>query len=210
MGLLSILMWVACSPKGEVLADTSSPECTEWPVDVGDVPVFGGNAAGTIATGGPAEWPVDVVRALEVSEGFVQLTNLDGRAVYGDFVVDAGLSLERVWSPDGWLDIMYDAPLQLWPMPISDEWESTASFSNAVVADVVNAGVDTWSAAVTDVVDLYLDGIVFEDVAVVEARLERELALSTGDTQWTETAWFSSCHGIIARNRDGEAMRLIP
>jgi hypothetical protein len=160
--------------------------------------------------GEPSGWPLDISRELEVEAGHVQLTSLNGRAVYGDFEVDGGLALERIWSTDGWMDITYDSPLMVWPMPIPDSWQTSARFSDAVVGHVVNAGIDTWTAQRIDRVDLDLDGIVFGQVAVVEATLERELVVSTGTSSWTETAWISPCHGLIARNREGEAMRLIP
>ena len=42
-----------------------------------------------------------------------------------------------------------------------------------------------------DVTTLTLDGVTFTDVRVVEARMWRELAVSTGRVAWTETAWSS-------------------
>lgn len=196
------------------VTDTAEPEpppaCDAWPVQPGDTPVFGGNALGTVASGPPQSWPIDVIRRFEVGEGHVQVTNLDGRPFVGDFLVDGGLWMEGFWTEDGAFDVRYDAPLELWRYPVEGAWTSTATFRDAVLLHVTNQGVDTWEAEVVDTVELELDGIRFTDVRVIEATLTRTLAVPSGSVSWRETAWLSPCHGVIARNREGEAMRLLP
>jgi hypothetical protein len=199
-----------CATPVDDTGSAQPTDCPTWPVSVGDAPLYGGNLAGTTVTGGPENWPLDIVRELPVEGGHVQLTNLVGQPIIGDFQVDGGLWMEAFWSPDGTLDVRYDTPLEVWRYPLEGSWTATATFSDALIESIPNQGIDTWRAEVVDTVDLQLDGVQFTNVRVVDAHMTRELALSTGPVTWTETAWISPCQGLLARTRDGIGMRLLP
>ncbi len=207
-----MLLVLGCTPDGvDTSLDTSvdPATCVAWPVEVADAPLFGGNDADSEATGEPGEWPIDVVRELVVQDGLVQRTHLT-TPMWGDFKSDAGLRLEGFWTDDGGFDVQYDSALVLYPLPLEGAWTSEASFSDATVAFGTNQGVDAVSAAVVDTVDLDLDSIVFSDVSVIESTWTRTLAVSTGPTVWTETAWVHPCHGVLARRTAGQGMRFLP
>lgn len=209
MGLLIALLW-ACVPAPADPGEAVTAECEQWPVQVGDVSLFGGPAADITAAVPPGDWDIDIVREITVQEGLVQRTSIDGRAMWADFKGGAGLSMEAFWSEDGAFDVTYDEPLELYRYPLEGSWTSTASFSNGIVLYTPNQGVDTWSAEVVDTIDLELDGIVFVDTAVIEVVVTRELAVSTGPIEWRETAWVQPCVGMLARISDGRGMRLLP
>jgi hypothetical protein len=211
MGLLSLL-FMACSPATDAPADTGDlvqQDCSDWPMAEGDAPLFGGPIESVTATTPPKDWPIDVVRELEVLEGLVQRTTLQGQPFWGDFAAEGGLHLEASWSDDGAYDIRYDEALLLYPLPLEPSWTSTASYSQATLAHLTNQGVDTWDARWVDTVDLELDGIIFRDTAVVEATMTRELAVQAGEISWSETVWIQPCRGILARISDGQGMRIL-
>ena len=208
MGLLMLLL-LGCVPGPDGGPEVGA-DCGEWPVQVGDVPLFGGPIAMVSAAIPPKDWDIDVVRELAVDEGLVQRTSLHGRQFWADFQGGEGLSMQAFWSEDGAFDVRYDDPLVLYPYPIEGRWTSVASFADAIIAFSPNEGVDTWDAEVVDTIDLELDGIVFRETAVIEIEATRELAVSTGVVQWRETAWVQPCRGLLARITDGHGMRLLP
>ena len=194
-----VLLILACARP---LDPGSTAECTEWPMEPGQAPLFGSGPA----EGEPEDWPLERFEELTVASGLVARTEVD-RPLYGDFLVDEGLHLEAVLGRD--TELVYEEPLLLWPLPLEGSWSAEASFHDATLEGVTTQGIDRWEGEVVDVVELELDGWRFTEVVVVEARLERELVVSRGPLVDEQIAWLSPCHGLLARERGGRGQRWV-
>ncbi len=112
--------------------------------------------------------------------------------------------------------IVYDEPVVTMRFPLTPglTWGQTATFRDATIAGVPNAGVEDWHFAVADdVTAATLPGdIGVEQVLVVTSTLTRTAAVSLGQpTMTTEReSWMAPCFGEIAGRSDDEYRRLVP
>lgn len=160
------------------------------------------------ASGWPAEAVPDAMFAIPTSLQWPDLLSLLD-------VVDAGGTRElralglatRTAEPLAeQVRLVYDAPVTMLraPIEVGDSWGGQATFRDARLAGIPNAGVEDWTFEVVDIAEAILPGGVrIDDVLAIRVTTTRTLAVAAGLEANQQTMHmlqlFAPCVGELAR-----------
>jgi hypothetical protein len=124
-------------------------------------------------------------------------------SVDGDGFTMLGMA-SRLESPAaGQTLLVYDEPVQVYELPLElgSGWSAEASFRDAVIQGVVNAGEETYDFEVDAVGTLLLPGFAMENTLRLTVRVEQTFAVSSGDNpvRSLRHIYLRECFGELAR-----------
>lgn len=142
----------------------------------------------------PGDWFIDAVPDAELHIAsdvlrpgvhVLYAPTIDGLVAHGLASVDPEPAAEHTL-------LAYDAPLLVLPLPlqVGDRWGGQATFRDARLAGVPNAGVEDWSFEVVDRAEAVLPGGTrMKDVLAVRTEVRRTLAVASNQPGNTATTW---------------------
>ena len=117
-----------------------------------------------------------------------------------------GLTTDSAVPAEQRTELLYDAPVTILraPIAVGDSWGGQATFRDARLAGIPNAGVEDWTFTVVDRADAVLPGGTrLRDVLAIEVETTRTLAVAAGRVANRETTTtlqlVAPCVGEVAR-----------
>ncbi len=124
-------------------------------------------------------------------------------AAYGDRYEMLGLASRDESPADGLTLMVYDAPVEVYrfPLELGDSWTVEASFRDATLYGVTNAGDEVYHFTVDDQGTLLLPGFTMENTLRMRVDVEQSFAVSTGENPVLSVRhlYLRECFGELAR-----------
>ncbi len=124
-------------------------------------------------------------------------------AVDGEDFAMLGLASREEQPAEGRTLLVYEEPVRVYdfPLEIGSAWTAEASFRDATLYGVTNAGEEAYRFEVDAVGTLLLPGFELHNVLRLAVRVEQSFAISTGDNPLVSVRhlYLRECYGELAR-----------